>query len=227
VTVTLGQTVDLAPVSASTTSTLSGSINAYSGATLDGVTVTAYGVTEGSTPAAQATTDANGKFTIYGVDPGTYAISYTDDTAQRFGEQWYIGEPSLDLADLVTVGKDANVTVRAITLVAAGTALPASAPGAPTRVVASVLKSGVKVTWKAPTHAGGAVLASYTASLFKAKAGGKALGVCKSVAKSGSDPATTCTLKHPKKGTYYVSVIATNAGRKNSAATTRIRVLVK
>jgi hypothetical protein len=34
-------------------------------------------------------------------------------------------------------------------------------------------------------------------------------------------------LKHPKKGTYYVSVIATNAGRKNSAATTRIRVLVK
>jgi hypothetical protein len=178
VTVAAGQTVDLATVSASTTSTVSGVIKAAGGATLDGVTVTAYGVSDGSTPLVQATTDANGKFIIYGADPGTYAISYTDDSAQRFGEQWYVGEPSLDLADLVTVGKDANVTLSAVTLVAAGKALPASAPGAPTHVVTSVLKTAVKVTWNAPTHAGGAVLASYTASVFKTKTGGKALAVC-------------------------------------------------
>lgn len=227
VTVTAGQTIGINPVSASTTSTVSGSIKGFGGSTLDGVTVTAYGVTDGSTSIVQATTDATGKFTMYGIDPGTYAISYTDDSAQRFSDQWYVGEPTIDLADLVTVGKDANVTIKPVTLVAAGAALTATPPGAPTRVVASVLRSGIKVVWTAPTHAGGAVLASYTASLFKAKSGGKALGVCRSLAKSGNTPATTCTLKRPKKGTYYVSVIATNAGRKNSAATTRIRVLVK
>jgi uncharacterized surface anchored protein len=82
--------------------TISGKVTAAGGGPLAGASVYARS-TEGG-PSRIAETDADGTYTITGLNAGGYTIQFSDQSGPSYETQWYHGKPSEGEAEVVTLG---------------------------------------------------------------------------------------------------------------------------
>ena len=116
ITVTAGQ-LSTADVQLTRGALITGTITDASGAPISGVLVNAYGNTQYNGYYAQ--TDEAGSYTIGGVIADDYRICFDPAYAQGsvaggYAAECYDNQPSVDAADLVTVGSAGSVTVDAV-----------------------------------------------------------------------------------------------------------------
>ena len=142
-----------------------------------------------------AQTDAGGNFKFGGLAPGTYSLSFSDETGY-FADGFYsdsgVTVPTANLATLITVPP--SVSGLTVALTYAGTT---SAPDAPSAVSATAGNAAATVSWT-PGSDGGSAIAGYT--------------VAGSDGSSCTSTTTSCTVTGLINGTAYTfTVTATNA----------------
>jgi hypothetical protein len=138
ITVTAGQ-LSTADVQLSQGASITGTITDTSGAPISGVLINAYGNTQYNGYYAQ--TDEAGSYTIGGVTADDYRICFDPSYAQGsaaggYAAECYDNQPSVDLADLVTVGSAGSVTVDAV--LSAGAAITGQVTGSDGAVLGGV-----------------------------------------------------------------------------------------
>jgi protocatechuate 3,4-dioxygenase beta subunit len=115
ITVTAGQ-LSTADVQLTRGASITGTITDASGAPISGVLVNAYGNTQYGGYYAQ--TDESGSYTIGGATADDYRICFDAAYAQGpeagYAAECYDNQPTLDAANLVTVGSAGSVTVDAV-----------------------------------------------------------------------------------------------------------------
>jgi protocatechuate 3,4-dioxygenase beta subunit len=138
ITVTAGQ-LSTADVQLSHGASITGTITDASGAPISGVLVNAYGNTQFNGYYAQ--TDDAGSYTIGGVIADDYRICFDPSYAQSpaaagYAAECYDNQPSVDAANLVTVGPAGSVTVDAV--LSAGAAITGQVTGSDGAVLGGV-----------------------------------------------------------------------------------------
>ena len=97
-------------------------------------------------------------------------------------------------------------------------ATPSTVPTAPTSVEVTGADGVARATWSAPSSNGGAVVASYTATLFDQPVGGIAIASC-------TVSTTSCELDELDNGrTLYLSVVASNVAGSGAPSAPRVSV---
>jgi hypothetical protein len=179
-------TVPGAPTSVTATAGNTSASVTWTAPTNGGSTITSYTVTPYIGTTAQAQTVVGGTAT------SAQVLNLTNGTTYTF---------TVSATNAVGTGPESNPSVP-VTPVAAPAA---TAPGAPTNVVASVTNKSVRVTWTAPPD-NGSLITSYTITPYIGTSAQSPIII------NGSPPATTVTIGGMRNATTYTfKVRATNA----------------